>query len=130
MAPRLDGFGLVADDMAATLDFYRTLGLDIPAGADGERHVELDLGAGIRFMIDTVEVIRSFDPAWERPHGQGRIGLAIRCDTPESVDRTYEHVVAAGYDGHLEPWDAFWGQRYAAVVDPNGIVVDLYAPLG
>ncbi|MFL6036949.1 MAG: glyoxalase, partial [Gaiellaceae bacterium] len=28
-----------------------------------------------------------------------------------------------------EPFDAFWGQRYATVVDPDGNAVDLFAPL-
>ena len=38
-------------------------------------------------------------------------------------------LVAAGGRGHKEPWDAFWGQRYAEVLDPDGNVVDLFAPL-
>ena len=38
-------------------------------------------------------------------------------------------MVAAGFEGHLEPWDAFWGQRYATLRDPDGIGVDLYAAL-
>jgi uncharacterized glyoxalase superfamily protein PhnB len=45
------------------------------------------------------------------------------------VDATYADLVGAGYEGHLEPWDAFWGQRYAAVNDPDGHTVDLFAPL-
>jgi len=130
MAPRLDGLGLVVDDMAATLAFYRTLGLDIPLEAADDPHVELDLGGGVRFMMDTSDVVRSFDAGWERPTGRGRLGLAVRCEGPDAVDDLYQRVVAAGYAGHLAPWDAAWGQRYAAVVDPNGIVVDLYAPLG
>jgi len=36
-------------------------------------------------------------------------------------------MVKAGYDGHMEPWDAEWGQRYAALRDPDGTGVDLYA---
>jgi uncharacterized glyoxalase superfamily protein PhnB len=28
-----------------------------------------------------------------------------------------------------EPWDAFWGQRYALLRDPDGVEVNLYAPL-
>jgi catechol 2,3-dioxygenase-like lactoylglutathione lyase family enzyme len=34
---RLDVIGLVVADMAASLAFYRRLGLDIPADADGRR---------------------------------------------------------------------------------------------
>jgi len=28
-----------------------------------------------------------------------------------------------------KPWDAFWGQRYAQLPDPDGVPVDLYAGL-
>jgi len=45
------------------------------------------------------------------------------------VDRLYRELTAAGAHGYKEPWDAFWGQRYAQVHDPDGNVVDLFAPL-
>jgi hypothetical protein len=38
-------------------------------------------------------------------------------------------MTGAGYDGHLEPFDAVWGQRYASLRDPDGTGVDLYSPL-
>ena len=38
-------------------------------------------------------------------------------------------MIAAGFASKSEPWDAFWGQRYAQVVDPDGNDVDLFAPL-
>ena len=28
-----------------------------------------------------------------------------------------------------QPWNAFWGQRYAQVADPDGNLVDLFAAL-
>jgi catechol 2,3-dioxygenase-like lactoylglutathione lyase family enzyme len=129
VTPRVDLIGLVVTDMAAALDFYRRLGLDIPASADSEEHVEAQLPGGLRIAWDSVDVIRSFDPVWEQPTGQGRIAIAFVCDSPAQVDATYEELVAAGYRGHKEPWDAFWGQRYAEVLDPDGNTVDLFAPL-
>jgi uncharacterized glyoxalase superfamily protein PhnB len=126
--PRLDAFGLVVQDMAATLAFYRRLGLDIPEGSEDEGHVEVAVG-GVRIMFDTVEVVRSFSE-WEPPSGGHRIGLAFLCDSPEEVDATFAELVGAGYRGHLEPFDAFWGQRYATVLDPDGNPVDLFAPIG
>ncbi|MDQ3164047.1 MAG: VOC family protein, partial [Actinomycetota bacterium] len=45
------------------------------------------------------------------------------------VDEVYARVTAAGFRGEKEPWDAFWGQRYAQLLDPDGVPVDLYAPL-
>lgn len=125
--PRLDVIGLVVSDMAASLAFYRRLGLDLPADADTQPHVEAALPGGMRIAWDTEEVIRSFDPGWTRPTGGDRIGLAFRCDSPREVDATYEALVAAGYQGHLKPWDAVWGQRYAVVLDPDGCGVSLFA---
>jgi len=57
---------LVVADMGTTLAFYRRLGLDIGADADGEPHVDVDLG-GMRLAFDTEDTIRSFDPSWSRP---------------------------------------------------------------
>jgi catechol 2,3-dioxygenase-like lactoylglutathione lyase family enzyme len=127
MALKMDLIGLVVSDLAASLAFYRRLGLDIPAEADSEPHVEVVLPGGLRLAWDPVETIRSFDPGWAPPQGNHRISLAFRCDSPDEVDRTFAALVAAGYDGYKEPWDAFWGQRYAVVHDPDGNAVDLFA---
>ncbi|GAA4810354.1 VOC family protein [Actinomycetospora chlora] len=129
MPPRLALYELVVADMAATLAFYRRLGLDIPAGADAEPHVDVDLGGGHRLAFDTEDTIRSFDPSWTPPTGGHRSALAFACDSPAEVDATYASLVDAGYHGELEPWDAFWGQRYATVQDPDGGSVDLFAAL-
>lgn len=126
--PHLDALGLVVADMAATLAFYRRLGLDIPADADGEPHVEVTIG-GLRLMFDSVEVIRSFSQ-WEPPQGGHRMALAFRCKSPDEVDLLHGELIAAGHRSHLAPFDAFWGQRYATVLDPDGNPVDLFAPLG
>ena len=45
------------------------------------------------------------------------------------VDATHARVVAAGFRSKKEPYDAFWGQRYAQVIDPDDNAVDLFAPL-
>ncbi len=126
---RLDAIGLAVADMAASLAFYRRLGLDIAEGAESEGHVEATLPGGARLMWDSAETIKSFDPGWTQPVGPGRITLAFLCDSPAEVDTTYAGLVEAGHEGHKEPWDAFWGQRYAQVLDPDGNTVDLFAPL-
>lgn len=129
MKPHLDVIGIVVADMAASLAFYRRLGLDVPAGADTEPHVEATLPGGLRLAWDTEETIRSFHPDWQPPAGSPRIGLAFRCDDPAAVDQAYAELTAAGYESALAPFDAFWGQRYATVHDPDGNGVDLFAPL-
>lgn len=129
MTPRFDVVGLVVSDMAATLAFYRRLGLGIPADADARPHVEAALPGGLRIAWDTEETVRSFLPGWTPgPEGGGRVGLAFACDGPAEVDRVYAGLTEAGYEGAVEPFDAFWGQRYAVVHDPDGNGVDLFAP--
>jgi len=121
---------LVVSDLAATLAFYRLLGLEIPPEADAQSHVGVDLGGGLSLAFDTEETIRSFDPHWSRPTDDGhRIALAFACDSPAEVDAAWREVTEAGYTGHLPPWDAFWGMRYAVVRDPDGNPIDLYARL-
>jgi catechol 2,3-dioxygenase-like lactoylglutathione lyase family enzyme len=129
MAPRFDVIGIVVADLAASLSFYRRLGLDAPDVADGEGHVEIPLPGGLRLLLDTVETIHSFDPGWSAPTGSARMGLGFACDTPAEVDKTYADLVGAGYAGGREPWDAPWGMRYAVLHDPDGNGVDLFAQL-
>lgn len=129
MISRLDMIGIVAADLAASLAFYRLLGLDIPDGAENEPHVEITLPNGLRVAWDTVATITSFDDTWTAPTGSSRMGLAFLCDSPAEVDATHARLVEAGHHSHLAPWDAFWGQRYATVHDPDGNGIDLFAPL-
>lgn len=123
---RLDMVGIVVSDMAASLAFYRRLGFELPPETDLEGHVEVTLPGGLRFAWDTLEVVRSFDPDYQ-PH-PGHAG-AYLCGSPAAVDAKYAELVGAGYRGHKAPWNAFWGQRYAQVRDPDGHTVDLFAPL-
>ena len=64
------------------------------------------------------------------PVGGHRTALAFRCEAPAEVDRLYDELTRAGGGSHREPWDAFWGQRYAQPTDPDGNVIDLFAQLG
>jgi catechol 2,3-dioxygenase-like lactoylglutathione lyase family enzyme len=126
---RLAVVELVVRDMAATLAFYRRLGLPVPADADDAPHVEVEV-AGLRLAFDTEDTIRSFDPGWTRPEGGGhRVALAFACASPAEVDQVWADLTGAGYEGHLAPWDAAWGMRYAVVHDPDGTPVDLFAGL-
>ena len=55
------------------------------------------------------------------------MNLAFACDDPADVDAIYADLVGAGYRGHLAPFDAFWGMRYATILDPDDNGVDLFA---
>ncbi|TML70227.1 MAG: glyoxalase [Actinobacteria bacterium] len=129
MTPKFDFFSVVVSDMARSVAFYRRLGLDFPEGAEAEQHVEAQLGSGIRYGLDTEEVMRMFDPEWTRPTNGHLVGGAFQCESPQEVDELYGELLENGATVHKEPFDAFWGQRYAQLKDPDGTVIDLYAPL-
>jgi uncharacterized glyoxalase superfamily protein PhnB len=125
--PQLNALGIVTSDMGTSIRFYRLLGLDVPETPD-EGHVDAFLPNGVRFMLDSEETVRSFRPDWTRETGN-QVGLALECESPAEVDDAYARVVGVGFHGEKEPWDAFWGQRYAQLRDPDGVPVDLYASL-
>ncbi|KOT55036.1 VOC family protein [Streptomyces rimosus] len=127
--PRFAAIGMVVADMAASLAFYRRLGLTVPAEADTAPHAEATLPGGLRLMWDTYETARSIDPGWTPPAGGAATGLAFECAGPAEVDKVYAELVDAGYTGEKQPWDADWGQRYAVIQDPDGHGVDLFAAL-
>ncbi|MBT0565520.1 VOC family protein [Williamsia sp. CHRR-6] len=127
--PRVAGLSIVVTDMARALAFYRMCGVDTPASADAQPHAESVLPGGFRLMFDTVEVIRSFQPGWQAPKGGHRAALALDCGRPTEVDALHQQLVAAGHHSEMAPFDAFWGQRYAIVADPDGNPVDLFAAL-
>ena len=124
--PTLDAIGIVSADVAESARFYRLLGLEFPESE--EDHIEASTPTGLRVMLDSVEMAKQFDPDWVQPAGKP-IALAFLCASVDEVNATYDRVVSAGYRSKNEPYDAFWGQRYATVLDPDGNAVDLFAPL-
>jgi uncharacterized glyoxalase superfamily protein PhnB len=125
--PQLNAVGIVVSDMARSIRFYQVLGFDVPDTPD-EGHVDTSLPNGMRLMLDSEDTVRSFRPDWTRETGN-QVGLALECESPAEVDEIYARVTGAGFHGEKEPWDAFWGQRYAQLQDPDGVPVDLYAAL-
>jgi catechol 2,3-dioxygenase-like lactoylglutathione lyase family enzyme len=125
--PTLNAVSIVVADMPAALAFYRACGLVIDSAQDGEAHASAEPVGGLTVMFDTQDVIRSMDSTWTPGGGGHRMALAFDCESPAGVDELHGALTAAGYSSHLDPFDAFWGQRYAVVLDPDGNPVDLYA---
>jgi len=127
MAPKLDAIGIICADMAKARRFYALLGLEFPE--NDEDHIEATAPNGLRIMLDSLELMKKLDTEWVPPVGR-RMGLAFRCDSPDDVNKTFALIVQAGFKSKdTAPYDAFWGQRYASVFDPDGNVVDIFADL-
>jgi catechol 2,3-dioxygenase-like lactoylglutathione lyase family enzyme len=129
--PILDQLNLVVADVATSVEFYRLLGLTIPDTAPEWQlhHRSATLPGGIDLDFDSLE----FAAVWDRGWPAGRVGaggvIGFRLSSREDVDATYARVIAAGYGAQQEPYDAFWGARYAIVEDPDGNAVGLMSPI-
>src|SRR6476659_9413641 len=65
MALELYMLGLVVQDMPTALEFYRRLGLAIPDGSEKQSHVEIKMGSGLTFFLDSNP--RRWDPGFATP---------------------------------------------------------------
>jgi len=122
----LAALGIVTKNMAEAVRFYRLLGVDVP-DPEGD-HLDATIPNGLLLMWDTVELIKRLDPERQEPRGD-RIALAFDCGSPAGVDETHAKVVGAGFRSKEEPYDAFWGERFATVLDPDENPVALFAQL-
>ena len=106
--------------MAESIRFYRALGLEMPQ-TPGEGHVDAVMPGGVRLMLDSEEIIRSFLPEWKRTDGN-QVSLAFECASPAEVDEIYARVTEAGFEGEKEPCDAFGGSgtRCSAIRTASG----------
>jgi len=122
------GVHIAVADMAKAVDFYRRAGLRVPDGAEAGGHLEIDLGGGAHLALSTPTVVAMYDDAWRGPSPSTAIVLQLQLSSREAVDDMYAALTGAGYNGHLAPIDAFWGNRYCEVDDSDGYTVGFHSP--
>ena len=123
---RLNQVNIVVRDMEAAVSFYRLLGVEVAdtltEWMPHHRDVE-SVADGFEASLDST----SFAPHWDQgfPRGGSGVVLSFRVGRREVVDELYARAIAAGYTGQQEPYDAFWGERYAVLEDPDGNPIGL-----
>lgn len=123
---KLDMVGIVTKNMGQAIKFYETLGFTAQ-GTSSDDYVELN-NKGVRISLNTskmVSGIYGYDP----DKVGDKIELAFLCDSPKEVDELHNKIVKSGYESFKEPWDAFWGQRYAIVKDIDGHLLSIFSNL-
>jgi len=132
---RFGGIDVVSKDFMKSVEFYRALGVDIPeskiwSNDDGPQHLDLKLvddgKFGVGLDIDSESLTAGYSPNWNQ---NAPVMLSFRVDASEDVDALHDHLVSLGHPSHLAPWDAFWGARFAIVVDPDGNHVSIMGPM-
>jgi uncharacterized glyoxalase superfamily protein PhnB len=125
----LDQLNIVVGDMAAALDFYRTLGIEFEESPApwASHHRKLEVDGELDVDLDSATFAKQWDSGW--PAGKSGVVVGFRVTSREDVDALYAELTGAGNVGHQPPYDAFWGARYAIVLDPSGNAVGLMSPV-
>ncbi len=123
----LDAIGIVSKDLKKSAAFYGLFGISFQAMGGGD-HLEGSTPSGVRIMLDSVKLVKELNPAWAAPTGSGVV-LCFKQETPKQVDELHGKITKAGFKSVKAPWDAFWGQRYCSVLDPDGNQIDIFAAL-
>lgn len=126
---------LVVDGAVAALEFYkRALGatevIRIP-NEDGKTllHAEMRINNARVYLTDCcLDQAGAKDMKISAPKRLGGTPVTIHLDVP-NCDSAVERALAAGATVVMEPWDAFWGARYAQVMDPFGHAWSFAHPL-
>jgi len=128
-APVLAQLNLVVADMAASVAFYRRLGLTIDDSHPWSgHHIDIPMPGGFELHLDTVEFARRWNRGCRGQAGTAHTVIGFNVPSREAVDRIYADLTGAGYAGQQPPYDAFWGARYAVVEDPDGNPIGVMSP--
>lgn len=134
MSARFGQVNLFVADMAASVAFYRLLELEVPdpfewpVGSHAQ-HVEVGSGEDCYLALDNHAQARIWNKLFDPGRGKGNAVVGLLVDARGDVDRLYHRVKAAGHAVGQEPYDAFFGSRYAIVFDPDGNQVGLKSPI-
>ncbi len=124
----LDQVNIVVSNMEASVAFYRLVGLDIPdTDPAWQAHHRAAVSEGIDIDFDSETFARKWNTGSAGASANSSV-LGFRLPTRDAVDEVYERVVQAGHNVQQEPYDTFWGSRYAIVEDPDGNPIGLMSP--
>ncbi len=130
--PVLNQLNLVVKNMAASIAFYRLLGIAIePAAHPGWRahHATAIMPNGMRLELDSELFAKQWNAGWQTARAGANGVIFFYVGTRNEVDRLYVEIMHAGYESQQYPLDAFWGARYAIVLDPDKNPVGIMSPI-
>jgi predicted lactoylglutathione lyase len=133
MALELYMIGLVVQDMARSLEFYRRLGLAIPEGSEQQSHVQIKMSSGLTFFLDSNPT--RWDPGFAKPREPGRADtsdsyssvLEFYLKERATLEAKFAELTELGYQGYREPYETAFGMYFAMIKDPDGNTILLSA---
>lgn len=123
---RLDGFGLLVNDMPTMIRFYRdVLGFEITEDENAE-NVYLIKDGTLFMLYERKNFEKMTSRKYEYIKGlNGHFEIALYVDTFEEVDKAYDDAVSKGAVSVLAPENEPWGQRTCYIADPEGNLIEI-----
>ncbi|MGB0112543.1 MAG: VOC family protein [Ilumatobacteraceae bacterium] len=116
---------LIVTDLERAKSFWEVLGFSW-----APRHPKaavISFENGMNLVVHEPDFARLWDPAYSGPSA-GSTVIDINVPSRHAVDALHDRVVGAGYHSSVEPWDTFFGARYAIVCDADGHRIGLKSP--
>lgn len=123
---KLDGFGIMVDDMAAMVRFYRdVLGFEITEDED-TTNVFLQKDGTLFLLYRKTDFEKMTGRKFSYCSGvNGHYEIALSVENYAEVDAAFARVVAAGAEPVMEPTTEPWGQRTCYIADPEGNLIEI-----
>lgn len=123
---RLDGIGLLVNDMGTMIRFYRdVLGFDIKE-SENTSNVYLVKDGTLFLLYGRKDFENMTNKKYEYVKGlNGHSEIALYVDTFEEVDMEFRKAINNGATSVLEPTTEPWGQRTCYIADPEGNLIEI-----
>ena len=123
---RLDGFGLLVEDMAKMVRFYRdVMGFEIREAEDTS-NVYLVKDRTLFLLYGRNDFEKMTSRRYEYIKGlNGHFEIALYVDTFDEVDVAFKKAVENGATPVLEPDPEPWGQIPCYIANPEGNLIEI-----
>lgn len=125
---RVDGLAqvnLIVTDLERARQFWELLGW--PSVPRHNNAAVVTFPSGMNLVLHEPAFARRWDPAYDGT-SPGSTVIDVNLPSRQAVDDAHISAVAAGFSSSVEPWDTFFGARYAIICDQDGHRVGLKSP--
>lgn len=123
---RLDGFGIMVDDMAVMVRFYRdVLGFEIKE-EENTSNVFLEKDGTLFLLYRKSDFEKMTSRSFSYAKGlNGHFEIALSVSDYAEVDRAFKRIVELGGQAVMQPTTEPWGQRTCYIADPEGNLIEI-----
>lgn len=123
---KLDGFGIMVDDMPVMVRFYRdVLGFEIKE-EENTSNVFLEKDGTLFLLYRKSDFEKMTGKSFAYVKGlNGHYEIALSVPNYAAVDQAFAEVIKAGAQPVFPPTTEPWGQRTCYVADPEGNLIEI-----